>query len=34
MPYSNSVTLLDTEGGPLTTKVVARLWKLYSPGFG
>jgi hypothetical protein len=34
MAYSNSVTLLDTEGGPLTTKVVARLWRLYSSSFG
>jgi hypothetical protein len=34
IPYGNSVTLLDTEGGPLTTQVVARLWKLESPGFG
>lgn len=34
MPYSNSVTLLDTEGGPLTTNVAARLWKLYDAQAG
>jgi hypothetical protein len=28
------VTLLDTEGGPQTTQVVARLWKLYASSAG
>lgn len=31
MPYTNSVTFLDTEGGQtLTTEVTARLWMLWS----
>jgi hypothetical protein len=34
VPYSNSITLLDTEGGPLSTKLVARLWKLSSDLWG
>jgi hypothetical protein len=34
VPYSNTVTSLDTEGGPLSTKLVARLWKLQSDTWG
>jgi hypothetical protein len=31
MPYSTSVTFLDSEGGPLpTTNVTARLWMLWT----
>jgi hypothetical protein len=34
VPYTNTVTLLDTEGGPISTKLVARLWKLQSDTWG
>jgi hypothetical protein len=34
VPYSNTVTLLDTEGGPVSTKVVARLWQLFTDQWG
>lgn len=34
MNYENTVFLLDTEGGPLTTNVTARLWRLYDENFG